>query len=106
MLLLFLLNGLMLLFGYLQEIEMISITTSSIFGYLSLLGSFGILYKFVSRVESQQILYKLMFSVWSLYGVAALLPPKEKNIGYNILDIFSKNFYGMYLSYIIYKIRV
>lgn len=105
-LLMFICNAFMLMFGYLQELGMISITTSSIFGYLSLLGSFSILYKFVARAQTQQFLFKIMFFLWSLYGVAAALPVKEKNISYNVLDIFAKNFYGVFLSYLIYKRRV
>jgi len=97
-------NALMLLFGYLQEIHMISIGTSSIFGYLSLMGSFGILYtQFVTKVPNQGGLFYAMFFVWSLYGVAAMLPKLGKTISYNILDIFAKNFYGIFLSYIIWQ---
>ena len=44
-----------------------------------------------------------MFFVWSLYGVAALLGDKLKNISYNILDIFAKNFYGLFLYFFILK---
>jgi bacteriorhodopsin len=42
-----------------------------------------------------------MFIVWSLYGVAAILPFFIKNISYNILDIFAKNFFGLFLYGII-----
>jgi hypothetical protein len=39
--------------------------------------------------------------VWSIYGVAALMSYKTKNIMYNILDLFAKNFFGLYLGYVI-----
>lgn len=98
----FFMNALMLFFGYLQEIGMLSIVWSSILGYIGLLGSFGILYKqFVSKTPQQQGLFWFMFSVWSLYGIAAMLPSVQKNISYNILDIFAKNFYGLFLGYLI-----
>ena len=104
--LMFFMNALMLLFGYLQEIGVMSIVWSSILGYLGLLGSFGVLYtQFVSKTPQQQGLFWFMFSVWSLYGLAAMLPSKEKNISYNILDIFAKNFYGLFLGYLILKRR-
>jgi len=104
--LMFFMNALMLLFGYLQELGLMSIFWSSLLGYLGLLGSFGILYtKFVSKTPQQQGLFWFMFSTWSLYGVAAMLPYKEKNISYNVLDIFSKNFYGLFLGYLIYSRR-
>ena len=100
-------NALMLWFGYLQETGSLSIVWSSILGYLSLLGSFGILYKqFVSKTPQQQGLFKFMFIVWSLYGVAAALPLREKNISYNILDIFAKNFYGIFLGYLIFDRKI
>jgi hypothetical protein len=47
-----------------------------------------------------------MSSVWSLYGVAAWFPMTLKNAAYNILDIFAKNFYGVYLSYTIFQLSV
>jgi bacteriorhodopsin len=104
--LMFFMNALMLLFGYLQEIGMLSIVWSSILGYAGLLGSFGILYKqFVSKTPQQQGLFWFMFIAWSLYGIAAMLPSVQKNISYNILDIFAKNFYGLFLGYLIVSRR-
>ncbi len=102
----FFMNALMLLFGYLQEIGVLSIATSSVLGYAGLLGSFATLYSFVSKVPQQQGLFWFMFVVWSLYGVAAMLPSLEKNISYNVLDIFAKNFYGLYLSYLIVQRQI
>ena len=46
-----------------------------------------------------------MFSVWSLYGVAALLPALQKNIGYNVLDLIAKNFYGIFIFYKIIQVH-
>jgi bacteriorhodopsin len=42
------------------------------------------------------------FIFWALYGVAAILPYFIKNIFYNILDLFAKNFFGLFLAYIIF----
>ena len=36
-----------------------------------------------------------LIGIWSLYGVAALLKIREKNTMYNMLDVVSKNFYGL-----------
>jgi bacteriorhodopsin len=36
-----------------------------------------------------------------MYGIAALLPYNLKNSIYNILDLFAKNFFGLFLTYII-----
>jgi bacteriorhodopsin len=42
-----------------------------------------------------------MFIFWSLYGVAAVFDFENKNTSYNILDIFAKNFFGMFLYWLI-----
>ena len=47
---------------------------------------------------------RFMFFFWSLYGVAALFSNHAKNVSYNILDVFAKNFYGVYLSWFIYDL--
>jgi len=95
-------NLVMLIFGYLQEIDVISIVTSSIFGFLAFGVSFYELYRsFVGEHPINRVLYTIMVSLWGIYGIAAMFPAITKNILYNILDIFSKNFYGVYLSYVI-----
>jgi bacteriorhodopsin len=98
------LNFLMLLFGYLQEIGVISIYASSIFGYIALCGSFYGMYDGFVRDVSDKRIFNFMFIVWSLYGIAAMLPNISKNIGYNILDVFAKNFYGLYLTFLITRL--
>jgi hypothetical protein len=95
------LNFLMLLVGYLQEIHIVSLTTSTLLGFGALFGSFyGIYDTFVKDVSDKR-LFLFTFFVWSLYGIAAMFSVDLKNISYNILDIFAKNFYGLYLSYYI-----
>lgn len=100
-------NAAMLGVGYFQEIGVLSLVWSSLFGYLALLLSFGTMYtQIVSKVPQQQGLFYFMAGIWSLYGVAAALPSLQKNISYNLLDIFAKNFYGLFLGYLIVKRRV
>jgi bacteriorhodopsin len=48
-------------------------------------------------------LFFYFFVVWGLYGVAALAPHRLKNTGYNILDLFAKNFFGVYLVSLIFQ---
>ena len=38
--------------------------------------------------------------------IFVMLPVKEKNLCYNVLDIFSKNFYGLYIYYRIRELRL
>jgi hypothetical protein len=100
-------NACMLGVGYLQEIGVVSLFVSSVLGYVALLLSFGLMYvQSVSKVSGEQGLFWGMAGTWSLYGVAAALPSVEKNIAYNILDIVAKNFYGLFLGYLILKKRV
>lgn len=96
-----LLNLGMLVFGFLQEIGLISITTSTIFGFACFLASFYLIYENFVKDNEKQGVYFFMLSVWSLYGVAAFMNDLWKNIAYNLLDVVAKNFYGVYLSYYI-----
>lgn len=97
----------MLVMGYLQEIGMLSITTSTITGFAFFGLSFYKIYtRYASRnKEANMPLYNTMLGIWALYGVAAVMPNVTKNSMYNILDIFAKNFYGFFLAYEIYKVR-
>ena len=100
-------NFLMLLIGYLQEIHVVNIWVSTIVGFIFLGLVFEKIYsEYANRSQDNMPVFWLMAVLWSLYGVAAALSPRYKNFLYNILDIFSKNFYGLYLVYVIYQVRV
>ena len=99
-------NFLMLLVGYLQELGIINIMASTIIGFYFLYLVFNRIYYEYAIKSSENIpIFWLMAIIWSLYGVAAMFNSKYKNFGYNILDIFSKNFYGLYIAYRIYTKR-
>ena len=57
------------------------------------------------NIEKQSV-YWFYFIIWSLYGIAALMKYEQKNTFYNILDLFAKNFLGIFLVYVIHKNRV
>jgi H+/gluconate symporter-like permease len=91
-------NQLMLLFGYLGENGVISRLQGFIWGSFFFMITFAIIYvKFVGTASTNHWLFWFMLIAWSLYGVAYCLQYKTKNIMYNFLDIFSKNFYGFFL---------
>jgi len=93
-------NALMLLFGYLGETGILPKYYSITIGFVFFFLSFKIIYEnYAVNSEISMILFKILFVIWSLYGVAAMLPVREKNICYNCLDIFSKNFYGLFIYY-------
>ena len=100
----FLFNSLMLIFGYLGEINLLSNTISVFIGTIFFLLSFGSIYNYYVKKNKQNLgLFLFVFIVWGLYGVAALFNFVPKNVMYNLLDIVSKNFYGLYLYYQISK---
>lgn len=99
-------NFMMLLVGYLNEIGLMDIYSSTIIGF----GFFGLVFhKMYSRYAIQNPknmnFFYFMFFIWSLYGVAAIYPNTTKNTAYNLLDIVSKNFYGVYLAKEIFELR-
>jgi bacteriorhodopsin len=96
------LNWTMLLFGYLGEINVIPVLMGVTLGFIPFLIYYYIIYKKYTTPRGLYI-FLYFFIFWSFYGVAALLPYKVKNILYNILDLFSKNFFGIFLGYIIIK---
>ena len=104
--LIFVSNALMLLFGYLGEIGKMNKTNSVFAGFIPFMFSFYIIYENYAReTELGLKLYIFLLTVWSLYGFAALLGTKNKNISYNLLDIVAKNFYGLFIYFYIRHIN-
>ena len=102
------LNWLMLLFGYLGEVGVIPLLTGVALGFVPFIAYFYIIYeKFVAHdativINSTSMkIYAYFLVFWSLYGIVAVLPYALKNTIYNVLDLFAKNFFGLFLSYLI-----
>jgi hypothetical protein len=99
-----LLNAAMLLFGYLGELKKISLFTSVFGGFIPFFMMFYIIYEnFAKYTDLGTTMFWYFLVVWGLYGVAACFSYKLKNISYNILDLFAKNFFGLFLAYILYS---
>jgi hypothetical protein len=97
-----LLNWMMLLFGYLGETSVIPVLLGVSFGFIPFLIYYYIIYKKYAVLTNDGLkIYFYFFIFWSLYGIVAVLPYKIKNTCYNILDLFSKNFFALFLSYLI-----
>ena len=112
------LNTLMLLFGYLGETNVIPVIWGILIGFIPFIIYYYLIYNnFVksdtntntntSNTQSninttilKLFLYFVFF--WSLYGLIGFLPYYVKNTLYNIIDLFSKNFFGLLLSYLIF----
>ena len=96
------LNWLMLLFGFLGEVNIISTGLGVFMGFIPLLiYYYTIYYKFATQSDTGLKLFWYFFFFWSIYGIVALLPYNLKNAIYNILDLFAKNFFGLFLAYIV-----
>lgn len=96
-------NWLMLLFGYLGEMKIIPLLLGTFLGFISFVIYYYMIYiEYVKETTSGYLLFWYFFFIWSLYGIVALLPYYLKNSLYNILDLFAKNFFGIFLSYIIF----
>jgi hypothetical protein len=95
-------NLLMLAFGYAHERGILDLFTSQVIGFAGFSGSFYVMWdRFASKSPENFWLYAFMVVVWALYGVAAMFNSVWKQIGYNILDVIAKNFYGVFLSLLI-----
>lgn len=108
------LNWLMLLFGYLGEVGVIPLVAGVALGFAPFIAYFYIIYeRFVANdannandvninVNNTSLkIYAYFLVFWSLYGIVAVLPYTLKNTIYNVLDLFAKNFFGLFLSYLI-----
>jgi len=102
----FMCNLVMLVFGYLGETQCIPKTVAVIGGFLAFAGSFYVVYnEYARKSDHGKKLYVFLLIVWSLYGFAFMLNAVGKNVAYNFLDIIAKNFFGLYLVYVIYRVK-
>ena len=96
------LNFIMLTFGYLTEIKKLSKFTGVLCGFIPFLIYFYLIYdNYAKFTKSGFNLFLFFFFVWFTYGIAALMNYEIKNIMYNILDLFAKNFFGVYLGFMV-----
>jgi bacteriorhodopsin len=101
-----LLNATMLLFGLIGEFGYLNQYTSTALGFIP----FSLNFKYIkdtflpsSEDKFKNAVFIWFVFFWALYGVFAVMKYNIKNTGYNILDIFSKNFFGIFLAYIIWS---
>ena len=96
-------NSLMLMLGYAGEMKIIPKDYGLIGGMVFFVLSFYTIYSNFVKNNFTNFLYLLVFiSIWLLYAVAYLFKYKEKNIAYNLLDLVSKNLFGLFILYVIY----
>ena len=100
------LNAAMLFFGLIGEFGYLNIYLSTALGFIP----FALNFKHIkdtflpsSEDKIKNALYYWFLITWSMYGVFALMNYNIKNTGYNILDIFAKNFFGIFLAYTVFS---
>jgi bacteriorhodopsin len=102
------LNLSMMLFGLAGELNYINYNTSIMIGFIPFVYYFKLIYdKYLSNNtdKNKLKLYFFFFILWTLYGVVAFLPYEQKNIAYNIIDLFSKNLFSVFLVIIILNLK-
>lgn len=91
-------NWIMLLFGLQIERKVIS-AKFGVPAMIVYISYFVFLYMDSARFHPISFaLWLYMFVIWGCYGVAISFSYVQKNIAYNILDILSKNVYGLWLT--------
>jgi bacteriorhodopsin len=100
------LNASMLFFGLIGELGYLDRYVSTALGFIP----FALNFKYIKETFlpsdedkfKNAVFYWFVF-FWGLYGVFAVTSYTVKNTGYNILDLFSKNFFGLFLAYIVWS---
>jgi hypothetical protein len=93
-------NFFMLLFGYLGEKGVIDKKISITLGFVFFANTFNIIYKnyAVKSTEGKKI-FNIILPIWAMYGIGACFNETYKNNTFNILDIFAKNFFSLFIYY-------
>lgn len=99
-LIIILLNYIMLISGYLGEVNVISRLQGLIVGFIAFFAMFFII--FITFVKKRYnytnyMLFGIYIVVWSLYGVVYMFNQGNKNIIMNVLDCIAKCFVGIFL---------
>lgn len=100
------LNLIMLLFGLAGELKYLDYDSAIILGFIPFIYYFKLIHDkyIIEKTSSENVnTYWFYFIIWSLYGIVAFLSYEYKNSAYNIIDLFSKNFFSVFLVYLLWK---
>ena len=93
------LNYAMLGSGYLGETKQIKKRTSTVVGFVFFIALYALIYfKYIApnNIFDNQIIFWAFVVFWTGYGILHEQDNETKNIGYNILDLLSKCFVGIF----------
>ena len=94
------LNYIMLISGYLGEINVISRLQGLIAGFIAFFAMFFVI--FINFIKpkydyTNYMLFGIYIVVWSIYGIVYMFNQTNKNIIMNVLDCIAKCFVGIFL---------
>ena len=102
-------NYVMLGAGYMGETKMINKRVGWTIGSIAFIVLYGLLYfTFIQgkNVFDNKIIFWAFLIFWAGYGIAYNLDQETRNISYNILDLFSKCFVGIFFWAYLTKVLV
>lgn len=99
-------NIVMLIFGLSGELRVINKTLATLIGFVGLIVAFGTIYYNFAKTQHTATIFMIIFTIWSLYGIAYNLDEIPKNIFYNFLDVLAKNMFGLFLSIKVLQLSV
>jgi bacteriorhodopsin len=106
-LIVFILNYIMLFFGYLGETGKLNKMVGLFFGFIAYIFMILFIYiKFIYYNKSDMIKYLFIIFViiWASYGVIYLLKDETKNHWYNHQDIVAKGLFSTFIWFYYYKV--
>ena len=108
-LLVLILNYLMLYVGYRGEKQLMTRMKATVVGFGFFIALYGVIYlnflHYNYNFDNQIIFWAFVF-FWAFYGVLYNYDEEKKNIGYNVLDLFSKCFVGIFFWAYLTKVLV
>ena len=106
-LIVFILNYIMLFFGYLGETGKLNKMVGLFFGFIAYIFMILFIYiKFIYYNKSDMIntLFIVFVIIWASYGVIYLLKDETKNHWYNHQDIVAKGLFSTFIWFYYYKV--
>ena len=93
-------NFFMLLSGYLGEKNIINKKFAIPLGFVFFANTFNVIYKnYAIKSTNGKKIFNILLPIWAMYGIGAYFNDTYKNNTFNILDIFSKNFFSLFIYY-------
>lgn len=93
-------NFAMLAFGYLGELKLLNRNIASFIGFIFFFLTYGTIWKLFmtgSKVTPQsKFIFWIFLGTWSFYGLFYHAKESTKMFGYNVLDLISKAFVGIF----------